>query len=477
MHVQASVEVDPRAHPLLRKIARWFSEPIMGLLALILLAIALVPVVFDVADEVERNLDHVEWAIVSLFAVEYALKLYLSPSKKEFVLAPAHLLDLAIILLPFATLLPASPEALRGSPVLRLVRFARLAVLGMRTTGVVVTRPRARAAEAARPPFEIMGLIASDPGKLRRVSWDEFLAELSAPDEDWFYISGVYPEDFGRISQALRLPAGFLWSKLIDGSYPRIDVLEGYLTVFVHYPRVVKVEDSPWGLEIDRTGTLIVGSAQNLVTLAREPRGLHERMTEVLQDVDPNVPFLVRIMYALLRHLLERYGEVIEALEREVGRLENLPATESSQSFLEGSFHLKRQIVAVSGNLWHFKEMVRALAEKRIPLRGFDAAKHQVMFDVLADDADYRYETATNVRESLISLIELHLNVVSFEMNKVMRILAIVTTVALVPSVVGGLFGMNLSGIPSVPFWNIVFGVGVGMTVCLYIFATKGWLR
>ncbi|HVY61706.1 MAG TPA: CorA family divalent cation transporter, partial [Planctomycetota bacterium] len=315
------------------------------------------------------------------------------------------------------------------------------------------------------------------PGRIRSVTWGEFLAELANPDEDWFYISGVYPEEFGRISEALRLPAGFLWSKLVDGSYPRIDVLEGYLTVFVHYPRVKQVEGAASGLEIERTGTLIVGSAQNLVTLAREPRGLHERMIEVLEAVDPNVPFLVRIMYALIRHLIERYGEVVEALERQVALLENLPATESSQRFLEASFHLKRQIATTSGNLWHFKEMVRALAEKRVPLRGFDAARHQSMFEVLADDANYRYETANNVREALISLIELHLNVVSFEMNKVMRILAIVTTVALVPSVAGGLFGMNLDGIPHVPFWNIVFGVGVGMTVCLYVFAVKGWLR
>jgi Mg2+ and Co2+ transporter CorA len=59
-----------------------------------------------------------------------------------------------------------------------------------------------------------------------------------------------------------------------------------------------------------------------------------------------------------------------------------------------------------------------------------------------------------------------------------MRLLALFTALALIPATIGGLLGMNITDAP----WpgtlaQIAFGVGVGMTLSLYIFAIKGWLR
>lgn len=458
----------------LARLEQLLSEPVMGFLALVAACVAIAPFVFDMPHRVETVLDGVEWTIVGIFAFEFVFKLATAPSRIEYLRSPYRLLDLAIIVLPLGTLLAPEAEALRGSPVLRLLRLARFAVLGLRTRSAVRAREEEAAVDTARLPLEIRGVRASEPGAAAALTWPEFVEQLADPDEEWFYLSGVEAEDFPKVSAALRLPEGFLRSKLVDGSHARIDVLAGHLTIFVQYPRIRAEPDRP--VEIERTATLIVGSEHNLVTLAREPRGLHQRMLESLGGVDPAAPFLVRTLYSLVKHLLQRCGEVVEALEREVAQLELTPSRETSPEFLEGCFHLKRQIATTIGNLWHVKEMVRAIAEKRIEVKGFDA-KHQAMFQILADDADYRYETADNAREALISLIELHLNVVSFEMNKVMRILAIMTTLALLPSVIGGLFGMNLDGIPKVLFLHVVYGVAVGMALCVYVFAIKGWLR
>ena len=60
------------------------------------------------------------------------------------------------------------------------------------------------------------------------------------------------------------------------------------------------------------------------------------------------------------------------------------------------------------------------------------------VFSLLSEQADYLYETADNLREGLVSLIELHLNTVSYEMNRFMRLLAVVSVLGLVPASVGG---------------------------------------
>ncbi|MPM82491.1 Cobalt/magnesium transport protein CorA [bioreactor metagenome] len=120
--------------------------------------------------------------------------------------------------------------------------------------------------------------------------------------------------------------------------------------------------------------------------------------------------------------------------------------------------------------------MLRELAEGRSKLPG--SSVQVPFFRDLSERADYLYETVNNIREGVLSLIELHLNVVSFEMNRVMRVLAVVSVLGLIPAVIGGLFGMNLADNPW-PFTlpQVTFAVGTGMVTCLYFFVMKGWLR
>lgn len=57
-------------------------------------------------------------------------------------------------------------------------------------------------------------------------------------------------------------------------------------------------------------------------------------------------------------------------------------------------------------------------------------------------------------------------------------LLAIVSFLGLIPSVAGGLLGMNVAGNPwSVTLGQVAFGVAMGRAVALYVFAVKGWLK
>jgi hypothetical protein len=66
------------------------------------------------------------------------------------------------------------------------------------------------------------------------------------------------------------------------------------------------------------------------------------------------------------------------------------------------------------------------------------------------------------MRESVLALLELHMNVVSFDVNRFMRLLAVV-------SVLGNPWQITLS--------EVAFGVSMGMLFCLWLFLVKGWLR
>ena len=130
-----------------------------------------------------------------------------------------------------------------------------------------------------------------------------------------------------------------------------------------------------------------------------------------------------------------------------------MEALEGGNVFLRDKFRLRREILATALDFWHVKGIVRALAESL-------------------------YETVNKSKEEIKTLIELHINFKSFEMSGFLKLLAIVSFLGLIPSVAGGLLGMNVAGNPwPVTLGQVAFGVAMGMATALYVFAVKGWLK
>jgi voltage-gated potassium channel len=98
----------------------------MLLLALAIVPLLALPLVFEFSAAVERTLFAIDWIIWAAFAVEYGVRLYLAPRKREFV--SHNIIDLAAVLIPFLRPLRVA----RSARALRLLRAARGAVFLLR---------------------------------------------------------------------------------------------------------------------------------------------------------------------------------------------------------------------------------------------------------------------------------------------------------------------------------------------------------
>jgi Mg2+ and Co2+ transporter CorA len=59
-----------------------------------------------------------------------------------------------------------------------------------------------------------------------------------------------------------------------------------------------------------------------------------------------------------------------------------------------------------------------------------------------------------------------------------LKILAVITSLSVVPSAVGGILGMNLLDTPYGGFlWQVVFIIWLVMAFALYVFVKLGWLK
>jgi len=454
--------------------AAWLSEAVMGFLALAALALAMIPVLFAVSPGVDRALDVCEWAIVMVFALEYGVHLALGERRRAFVLEPWRLLDLVIILGPLISLLPQVSDSLRSTPVLRLLRLARAVAFGARAGGAVLREGVRQQAAIESGPLRVSVLNDGQESRPQPGAWKEFLRWVADPTRAWYHVSSLRPEQFAEVAAAAGLAPSFLEAGLSEASFPHIEPCGRFSCLFMWWPSARPGSR----VAVERVGALLLSTDRAVISLSRHPVNLQAIIAEALPALNlPALPFPARMIYTLLHLMVRRHEEVAGHLERDLRTLEDLPVRDSSPSFFERTFRLKRELSAAKADLWRLKGVLTSLTEGRVEMQGI-GPEHRAVFRTLADEADYLHATVDGIREGVLSLIELHLNIVSFDMNKFMRLLAVVSVLGLIPAVVGGLFGMNLADNPwPLTLPQVTFGVSMGMLLCLYIFFVKGWLR
>jgi len=72
-------------------------------------------------------------------------------------------------------------------------------------------------------------------------------------------------------------------------------------------------------------------------------------------------------------------------------------------------------------------------------------------------------------------VVDVYTNQSSFETNRILKILAVITAVAIIPATIGGLLGID--GPYDFVLWQVLLEVALGMVFATYCFIKLGWLR
>ncbi len=448
---------------MLTRLSGVLNEAVMGFLALAALSLGLAPFLFDLPRGVEQGFDVAEWVIIGLFSLEYVANFVLSTERRKFALSPWRLLDAVVIVAPLLSLLPAVSEAARLTPALRILRLFRILLFGPRV-GHGLQRPVApppRLAPSGQP--QVTGLRSGETAP-RKGDWSELLQWAAAPTSEWLHASNLAPDRLMEIASAVGVPHVMIEAALHESSYPRIESSARWTALTVSLPSA--------GDAIHRDPILLLVTANDMLSLAPHPLDLQQLPAE-----SEALPWGPRCALHIIRLVLARNEELAGRLERTVRQLEAMPASESPESFFGQTVRLKHILSTAKGDLWRLRGLLEMLADGRRLLPGLGPDQRESVAR-LAQEADYLYETVDNVRESVLSLIELHIDIAAHDTNRFMRLLALVSMLALIPAVAGGLLGMNLSDSPwPITLGQVAFGALVLTLGVLYAFLAKGWLR
>jgi hypothetical protein len=448
---------------MLRRLARLLSEPVMGFLALAALVFGVTPELFPVTPAQRNLLAAGEWLVIAIFAIEYLTNFLLADGKRGYVLDPWRLLDLVIIVAPLVSLVPGMPEVVRSSPFLRVLRLVRAILAGTRASARL--RHREAAAERRQPHGPpVVTRLEADAPQATSLTWEQLLAWLEAP-RGWLHAGNLERARLEELARATRLTRTQLDNALGDASFPRLEGGVKWTALSLTLPR-----EAGSG----REAILLLVNPQAVLSLSLYESEL-QTTARPLPGATPSWP--LRVVFGVLRLALGRHEDVAARTERQLRAMEEVAADESSGEFFERIFALRKRISMSKADLWRLRGILRAVADGRRELPGIGAGERDESGRI-AEEADALHETADGLRESLLSLLDLHLNVSGYGMNRFMRLLAIVSALALVPTIVGGLMGMNLIDNPwpaTLP--QVAFGTFVIMLCMLYTFLAKGWLK
>lgn len=188
------------------------------------------------------------------------------------------------------------------------------------------------------------------------------------------------------------------------------------------------------------------------------------------------------LAYALVDAVVDGYFPMVEAAFDHLEQLETDMAKLSGKDALRRLHHTRRQLLQLRRFAWPMREALLGLTRDEV---GRFTPNTRVYLRDCYDHAVQVLELVETSREVATGLVDLHLSLVGFRTNEVMKVLTIISTIFLPLSFIAGVYGMNFDvekpgNMPELSWaYGYLFSLAV-MAACalgmLVFFRRKGWL-
>jgi magnesium transporter len=149
---------------------------------------------------------------------------------------------------------------------------------------------------------------------------------------------------------------------------------------------------------------------------------------------------------------------------------------DSDNAFIPDIQAVKQQLLHVRRIIWPLRESLSLLLKLESPLLSDEL---EPFFKDLYENVIQAAETLETYRELVSGVMEVNLSAVSARLNKVMKVLTIISTLFIPLTFVVGVYGMNFRFMPELEYryaypitWGIMLVIAVGM---LIFFKRRGW--
>ena len=181
------------------------------------------------------------------------------------------------------------------------------------------------------------------------------------------------------------------------------------------------------------------------------------------------------LFYSVLSQLIDRYEQVLTAVELTITDLEEKALNESARETIRYLATLSRQLIVFRRHLWRMRDVVNFLSH-------MEKDQNEVKYIQMAyDNISHLVELVESYRDTINSVRDLYIANISLEMNDTMRTLTIFATILLPLTLVATIYGMNgldlnsLSKLPS-GFIIVIVTMIIITGSLFFLFSKKKWI-
>lgn len=303
-------------------------------------------------------------------------------------------------------------------------------------------------------------------------SSDNSLDELEISTlEKGSWIDAVAPseEELQEIVAATNIQMDFLTAALDEEEKSRIEIEDDQILVLVDIPFLRSNKD------YDTLPLGIIITENHIVTVCLEPNAVtadfaahNSRLFSTFKKT--------RFLFQILYKSATLYLKYIRIIIRRTDELEQHLRQSMQNSELFNLLDLQK-------SLTYFSTSLRGnyiILEKLLRLRSATQSQHIVKLyeedEDLLEDVIIEYKQAVEMVEMyshiLNSMMEVFASIISNNLNLVMKFLASVTIILAIPTLISGLWGMNVE----VPFAENPYGFMIVLSVALCVSGFAGYL-
>ncbi len=289
--------------------------------------------------------------------------------------------------------------------------------------------------------------------KIFKTEEDKKLVNLSiseAVSGSWFSLINPNEEEIKQVSLVLGLDEDFLLNSLDLDERSRIEIADGNLLIITNLP--IMTDDGcfdtlPLGIILTPTSVITVCSSDNNILAS------FNESTSYTFDTRNKTEFMLKILFRSVKFYL-KYLDIINRTTENI-ETELQKATNNKALF---------QLMEIQKTLVYFST---ALKDNDIVLQKIlrmANSKSSNLIKTTEDDADLLEDVIIDTRQA-IEMVDMHrmileammegfASIINNNLNQVMKFLAAITIIMSIPTMIGGLWGMNVK----VPFGTTHFG-------------------
>jgi magnesium transporter len=184
------------------------------------------------------------------------------------------------------------------------------------------------------------------------------------------------------------------------------------------------------------------------------------------------------VLYALMDAVVDRYFPVLDMLETELEKIEELIFTQGQQrDNIQRLYELKGKVTIVRHVVAPLMEAVGRLHGGRVPAMCMDTQEY---FRDVHDHLHRINASLDGIRDTIATAIQVNLSMVAIDESEVNKRLAAWAAIFAIVTAFAGLWGMNFKYMPELDWkYGYPMAVAIMVGVCLYLhrrFKKAGWL-